>query len=70
MSTAKIIEITSESEKGYDDAIQQGIAEASRTVDNIQSAWVKDHEVRLADGGIKSHRVNMKVTFVVNGAEA
>ena len=70
MSTAKIIEITSESEKGYDDAIRQGIAEASRTVENIQGAWVKNHEVLVGNGESPTHRVQLKVTFVVNPAKA
>lgn len=67
MSTAKIIEITSESQKGYEDAVNKGIEEASKTIDHIRSAWVKDHEVLIGAGDARAHRVNMKVTFLVNG---
>jgi flavin-binding protein dodecin len=70
MATAKIIEITSESQKGYEDAVLQGIREASKTVDNIRSAWVKDHEVLIGAGDARSHRVNMKVTFLVGQEDA
>jgi len=70
MSTAKIIEITAESPKSYDDAIDKGIADASRTIENIRSVWVKDHEVVVDNGSATQHRVNMKVTFVVDSAKA
>lgn len=70
MATAKVIEITSESQKSYDDAIEQGLQEASKTVQNIRSAWVKDHEVLIGAADGMAHRVNMKVTFLVNGQES
>jgi flavin-binding protein dodecin len=38
MSIAKVIEITSYSTKSFDDAIQQGIARASKTVEGIKEA--------------------------------
>lgn len=66
MSIAKVIEITAESQKSSDDAIMKGIEEASRTIDNIQSAWVKDHEVIVGAGQTRAHRVHLKVTFVVD----
>ena len=69
MTIAKVIEISSESAKGYEDAIRIGIEEASRTVKNIQSVWVKDHEVLVKDGKPRGHRVSLKVTFLVEGAK-
>lgn len=70
MSTAKIIEITSESPESYEDAIERGIEEASRTIANIQSAWVQDHWVLLRDGQERKHRVSLKVTFVIDSSKA
>lgn len=66
MAIAKVIEITSESDKSYEDAVMRGIEEASKTVDNIRSAWVKDHEVLVGADKMRAHRVHLKVTFVVN----
>ena len=65
MAIAKTIEITAESPEGYEDAVQRGIAEAARTIHNIESAWVKDHEIRVKDGKAESHRVRIRVTFLV-----
>mgnify|MGYP006285641077 CR=1 FL=1 len=65
MSVAKIIEISAESEKSFEDAIQQGIKTASQTVKNIQGAWIKEQKVRIDNNQIKAYRVDMKVTFIV-----
>jgi flavin-binding protein dodecin len=42
MSVAKVTEITSSSTVGFDDAIEQGIKRASKTLQNIEGAWIKD----------------------------
>lgn len=65
MSVAKVIEISAESKKGFDDALEDGIKEAGKTVKNIQSVWVKDQEVQVKDNKISSYRVHLKVTFLV-----
>jgi hypothetical protein len=60
------MEISAESQKGFEDAIRQGIERASKTVDQIQGAWVKDQKVVVDKGQVTSFRVDMKVTFVLN----
>ena len=65
MSVAKIIEISAESKKGFEDAIQQGIKKAASTVKNIKSAWIQEQQVVVAKNKVVSYRVNMKVTFVL-----
>ncbi len=65
MSIAKVIEITAESEKSFEDAIQQGIAGATQTLENVKSAWVKEQQVVVKDNKIVRYRVDLKVTFVL-----
>jgi flavin-binding protein dodecin len=65
MSVAKVIEITADSEKGFEDAIQQGVSKAAETVDDIKGAWVENQEVRLADGRVNGYRVHLRVTFLL-----
>lgn len=65
MSIAKVIEITAESEKSFEDAIQQGIAGATQTLENVKSAWVQEQQVVVKDNQIICYRVNLKVTFVL-----
>ena len=49
----------------FDDAIKAGIARATKTLKNVQGAWVQDQELVLDDGSIKEYRVHLKVTFVL-----
>jgi len=65
MSIAKVTEITSSSSKSFDDAIRQGVARASKTLDNIRSAWIKEQKVICDGENIVEFRVTMKVTFVL-----
>jgi flavin-binding protein dodecin len=66
MSIAKIIEISCESSKSFEDAIVSGIARASKTVHNIKSAWVKEQHVVIDTGKVALYRVDLKVTFVLD----
>jgi flavin-binding protein dodecin len=66
MSVAKIIELSSESPKSFEDAIQNGIARASKTVHNIKSAWVKEQHVVIDNGTVALYRVDLKVTFLLD----
>jgi flavin-binding protein dodecin len=66
MSVAKIIEISCESPKSFEDAVQNGIARASKTVHNIKSAWVKEQQVVVENGKVTMYRVDLKVTFVLD----
>ena len=67
MSVAKHIEITADSGKSFEDAIQQGITRAGKTVTGIRSAWIKDQMVLVDNDEVTTYRVNMKVTFVLDG---
>jgi dodecin len=65
MAVAKVTEITSSSPKSFDDAVQQGITRAGKTLKDIQGAWVNEMKVEVSNGKITEYRVNMKVTFVL-----
>jgi flavin-binding protein dodecin len=65
MSVATVTEISATSEQGFEDAIQQAIARAIKTLRNIEGAWVKDRNVMIQDGNITGYKVNLEVTFVL-----
>jgi dodecin len=67
MTVAKIIEISSSSKKSFEDAMAVGIARASESVSGIQGAWVQEQKVVVSKGKISEYRVQMKVTFVLEG---
>ncbi len=66
MSVARVTEITAESGKGFAEAIDVGLARASKTLDHIEGAWVKDMKVTVKDGEVDKYRVTLKLTFVLN----
>jgi len=65
MSVARITEITSESTKSFEDAVQLGVARANKTLKNVKGAWVQDQKVTVENGKISMYRVSLKVTFVL-----
>jgi dodecin len=65
MSVARITEISSTSEKSFEDAVQQGIQRATATLRNVKSAWIKEQEVQVEGDRITAYKVIMKITFVL-----
>jgi hypothetical protein len=66
MSVHKVIEVIAQSPKGFDDAVREAVAQASKTVKGIKTVWVKDMQAEVGSGGeISSYRVNCKLTFEV-----
>lgn len=65
MTTAKIVEITSTSEKSFEDAIRTGLERTSKTLNQVQGAWIKEQKVEMSNGQVSAFRVDMKVTFLL-----
>lgn len=65
MSVARVTEIISSSTKSFDDAVESGVKRASKTLKNVNSAWVQDMKCTVKDGKIDEYRVILKVTFVL-----
>ena len=66
MSVARVTEIIASSKKSFDDAIENGVERASKTLKNVEGAWVKDQKVICSGGKITEYRVVLKVTFVLS----
>ena len=65
MSIARITEISSTSDKSFEDAIQSGVTRATQTLRNVRSAWVKEQQIRIDQGRIIEYQVNLMITFVL-----
>jgi len=59
----KVIELMSESPKGWEDATQNVVKEASKTLRNIRSVYIKEFSMAVENDKVASYRVNAKVTF-------
>ena len=67
MSVAKVSEISATSTKSLEDAVQQGLTRAAKTLRNVRGAWIKEQHVRCDNTGkISEYQVNMMVTFVLD----
>ena len=65
MAVARVTEIISSSKKSFEDAIEQGITRAAKTLKNIEGAWVQDQKVIVQKGKVIEFRVAIKVTFIL-----
>ena len=65
MAVLKVIEVLSNSSKSWEDATKKAVKEASKTVNNIKSVYVKDQSAVVSDGEVVEFRVNLKLTFEV-----
>jgi hypothetical protein len=66
MAVARVTEISSTSTKSFEDALQQGISRATKTLRNVKGAWVKEQRVDVENGRITEYQVNLLVTFVLD----
>jgi flavin-binding protein dodecin len=66
MSVAKVSEISATSATSFEDAIQQGMARAHKSLRNVRSLWIKEQHVRCSGGKVTEYQVNMMVTFVLD----
>jgi hypothetical protein len=69
MSVARVTEISSQSARSFEDAIRQGVRRANATLRNVTGAWIKEQQVQITDGRITGYRVNMLVTFILEGGD-
>ena len=63
MPVVKVIEVIASSTKGVDDAIQNAVTEAAKTIHNIDSVFVKDIKAHVKDGRIATYGVICKISF-------
>ena len=65
MSVVKVLELIAESNKSFDDAAQQAVREAARTVRNIKSVCIDNFSGMVEGDRIVAYRVNAKISFLV-----
>ena len=65
MAIMKVIEILADSPKSWEDATRRAVAKASKSVNNVKSAFVQSQSVVVKKGKVTSYRVNVKITFEV-----
>ncbi|CAM3530804.1 dodecin family protein [Zobellia roscoffensis] len=66
MAVLKVIEVLANSDKSWEDATKQAVAQASKSVKNIKSVYINEQSATVTDGKMDNYRVNVKITFEVN----
>lgn len=66
MSIVKVIEVIATSEKSFDDAVKVALQEASKSVKNITSIYVKDMNAKVDNNQVVSYGITAKVSFTVS----
>lgn len=64
-SVVKVIEVIAQSKKSWEDAAANAVKEASKSVDNIKSIYIKDMSAKVDGGKITTYRIVAKISFVV-----
>lgn len=66
MAIVKVIEVIAGSERSFDDAVKNALEETSKTIDNIESIYVKDMKAKVENNKIVSYGVIANISFRVN----
>lgn len=61
----KVIEIVSESTKSWEDAAENAVKDASKTIKNITGVDVIGFKAEVKDGKIVNYKANCKLAFIV-----
>ena len=65
MSVARVTELSATSETGFEDAINEAVTRATKTLRGVEGAWVKDMNVVIEDGNVVGYKVNVEITFLL-----
>ena len=65
-NVARVTELSCRSNRSFEEAVQIGIARATKTLRNVRGAWIKEQHVRCDSAKIVEYQVNMMVTFVLD----
>jgi dodecin len=64
-NVARVTELSCRSNKSFEEAVQIGIARATKTLRNVTSAWVKEQRIEVKNGKPVSYQVNLLITFIL-----
>lgn len=65
MTVVKVIELIGISEKSFDDAVQNALEEAQKSIRGITGIKVLSWTADVSEGKIKSYKANVKIAFKV-----
>lgn len=67
MAVARVTELISSSSKSVEDAINEGIKRATKTIRGIQGWEVNKINGKIEGNKVSEYRVHLNITFVLEG---
>jgi dodecin len=68
MAIVKVIEVLAESPKSWEDAAQQAVTQASKTIHNIRSIYIKEQTAKVENNKVVEYRITAKISFQLDEA--
>lgn len=65
MAVARITEVIASSPKGWQEAVQEGLRRANKTLRNLTGLEVLAQKAKIENGKITEYRVEMRITFIL-----
>jgi flavin-binding protein dodecin len=65
MAVARVTKITAASPKGWQDAVNEGLRRAARTLRGIRGLHVLEQKAHVEKGKVTEYRVTMEITFIL-----
>lgn len=69
MTTLKVIEVLSQSDTSWEDAAQNAVSDAAKSVRGIKSIYIKELEAVVENNKVTQYRINAKISFMVEGTQ-
>ena len=67
-NVVKVVEVMSESEKSWEDAVVNAVSRASETIHGIKSVYVDNFTAKVDGNRIVGYRIDAKISFVLDAA--
>jgi len=68
--TVKILELVGESKNSWQEAVENAVMDASKTVRNVSGVEVLNTTANIKDGKIMEYKANVAIAFKVDGSES
>jgi dodecin len=67
MAVARVTRITASSPTSWQDAVQEGLKRASKTLRGITGLEIVNQKAKIVEGKITEYRVTIDITFILEG---
>lgn len=67
--TVKVVELVGESQNSWQEAVENAVKDASKTLRHISGVEVLNYTGNVKDGKVVEYKANVKIAFKVDGTD-